>query len=160
MSSMLYFGYGSNCDLETLASYLRSHRVDPTEVTDARRAVLHDYRIRTNYRTSSRWGAANIEVHPGGVVEGVLMEISSGVHESLRKKEGWPRLYRETAVLVRVPSRRRWVVALTYRVTERYRLQHDLPLHSEYRQQILKGAESFKFSAKYRRCLYRVLGVA
>src|SRR5688572_23327770 len=103
-AGMWYFAYGSNCDPQALSGFLRSHRVDPAEVTDARRAVLHDYRLRTNYRSLLKWGAANLEPCLGAKTEGVLMWISPGVHEVLRRKEGWPRRYREIYVVVRVTS--------------------------------------------------------
>jgi hypothetical protein len=84
---MWYFAFGSNIDAESLSEYLRRNEVDPTEAKDPRRALLRDYQIRTNYQTCGKWGAANIEVHSGGLVEGVLMEISPAVHAALRRKE-------------------------------------------------------------------------
>ena len=49
-------------------------------------------------------GAANIEESAHSHVEGVLYEVTPAIRNALRKKEGWPRRYRETNVAVEFVS--------------------------------------------------------
>lgn len=157
---VLYFAYGSNTNLHLLSEYLARRGVDPVAVLNPRRAILHDYRLRTNYLMGRLTGAANIEPSQGGRVEGLLMEIAPAVHQALRQKEGWPRRYREIAVTVTIPRTRRIIVALTYVVAEEYRLPIDVPVHPTYRAAVLKGARAACFTQKYQQHLSRVLRTA
>lgn len=155
---MLYFAYGSN--IGSLHRYLTQHGVDPVGIANPRRAILDNYRIRTNYLRDGQTGAANIEPAKGERVEGVLMDISHEVHHLLRRKEGFPHRYRETSIFVHPPRSRRMILAMTYVVTREHRLPIDMPVHPSYRQIILEGAQKAGFTVKYRRHLSALLRTA
>ena len=86
---MLYFAYGSNINLDHLTDYLDTHGVSLDTDLQAKHALLHNYRLRTNYFANSHGaGACNIEPAHDHRVEGVLMSITPAVREALRVKEG------------------------------------------------------------------------
>ncbi|MCH8149381.1 MAG: gamma-glutamylcyclotransferase, partial [Planctomycetes bacterium] len=94
------------------------------------RALLHDYRLRTNYFAGSHGaGACNIEPAPDHHVEGVVMAITPAIQDALRVKEGFPlRYHHEIEVIVHTAATRAPVRALTYVVTPAHRLEVDLPV--------------------------------
>jgi hypothetical protein len=157
---MNYYAYGSNCDTELLREYLHSCGIGPEAVRGVRRAILHNYQIRTNYLRLSGIGAANIEWSPGDQVEGAVMDITDDVHTSLRLKEGWPLRYVESLVCLHIPRTRNRVIALTYLVHPCRRLELDLPVDSSYRESILRAATRLRFSNGYRHRLERLLRAA
>jgi hypothetical protein len=157
---LLYFAYGSNANLPALHHYLVLNEVDPQEILNPRRAILSGWQIRTNYLMTRLTAATNIEPSPRSRVEGVLMEISPAVHKALRRKEGWPHRYVERAVTVSLPRSRRVAVAFTYMVSDRYRLQLDMPVGEDYRSAILEAARTMGFTQKYQRHLLRLLRTA
>ena len=157
---MLYFAYGSNCNIDVFHDYLVAHDLDPTAITNPRRALLDGWQLRCNYLMSGFTGAANIAPAKGKHVEGVLMEVTPEVHDLLRRKEGWPRRYREATVCVRMPRTRQVVNALTYIVTDECRLPTDMPVHPTYRSTILEAARYWKFSRDYQKRLRKVLCTA
>jgi hypothetical protein len=155
-----YCAYGSNCNLSVLHRYLIQHDVTPTGIVNLRRAHLEGHAIRTNYLMSSRYGAANIEPAKNGRVEGLLMEITPDVHRILRRKEGCPHRYREINVCVHLPRRGQLILAMTYVVTDAFRLSIDMPVHPIYRDTVLAGARASGFSQKYQQHLSRLLCTA
>ena len=56
-----YLAYGSNMNTDHLLEWLDRAGVPREEVSHPQRAILPDYRIRTNYLRSNSLGAANIE---------------------------------------------------------------------------------------------------
>lgn len=154
---MQYFAYGSNMNLKHLRAFLHRFGVGPEGVSDPRHVILPDYRLRTNYLTTSGLGAANIEPCPGDAVEGVLLTITTDVQDALRAKEGWKHRYDETTVEVTLPSNGEMILALTYRVTPEHRLPHDAPVSPRYRSLILAGAQDAGLSAEYQEHLRRIL---
>lgn len=88
------------------------------------------------------------------------MEITPAVHQVLRWKEGWPRRYREITVSVKLPRTRHLALALTYVVSEQYRLHIDVPVHPTYRETILQGAQAAGFTRRYQQHLSRILRTA
>lgn len=146
---MIYFAYGSNTNLEAFATFIRAHRVSSDGLQQVGRAVLDDYRLRTNYLSNTHLaGACNIEPAPGRHVEGVVMRICEGILEVLRYKEGYPQRYAELEVTVTRPDGQA-ITAMTYRVQPSHRRTEDLPVTAAYRRKILTGARRAGLSADY-----------
>jgi hypothetical protein len=152
-----YFAYGSNLNLSHLRDWLGRFGVQPDGANNPRRVVLLDYRLRTNYLTTSKLGAANIESSPGEVVEGLVFTISTEALEALRAKEGWPHRYDEIGVEVVVPRSRKTIQAVTYMVTPQFQLPIDVPVSARYRALILEGARVAHLSPAYQSHLREVL---
>ncbi len=158
---MIYFGYGSNTNVPHLQAYLDTHGVTLDTELRGQHALLHDYRLRSNYFASThRAGACNIEPAQGECVEGVLWTITPAVQDALRVKEGFPHRYEEIEVAVHTASTQASVRALTYVVAPAHRLDVDLPVTARYRALVLAGAEHFNLSDMYQRKLHRLLRVA
>lgn len=155
-----YFAYGSNTHLPSLSRYLIEHGIDPAGITNPRRAILEHYCLRTNYVMSTCVGATNIEQATHDRVEGLLMEISPTVHHVLRRKEGFPHRYREINVCLHLPRSRQLILAMTYVVSDEYRLTTDMPVHPTYREIVLDGARQAGFTKKYQHYLSRLLRTA
>ena len=157
---LAYFAYGSNTDLDALALFLLRQDVDPAGVVGPHRAILHNYRLRTNYLTTGGFGAANVEPRKGSLVEGVVMQINAEVHDALRRKEGCPFRYHETEVIVQIPQNGEIISAMTYVVSDKHRMSRNMPVSSNYRDAILRGASTFRFSRKYQAKLRSLLRCA
>ena len=158
---MIYFAYGSNLNLDHLTDYLGKHGVSVDTDFQAEHALLHNYRLRTNYFAASHGaGACNIEPAHDHRVEGVVMSITPAVQEVLRVKQGFPLRYHEIDVIVHTASTQASVRALTYVVTPTHRLDVDLPVTDRYRSLILAGAKHFGFSKSYQQELRGMLKAA
>lgn len=145
-------------DIDHLSDYLDTHGVTLDTKLRGQHAVLHNFRVRTNYFSGTHGaGACNIEPAEDQVVEGVVIEITPAIRDALRVKEGYPLRYHEIEVIVHAASTQASVRALTYMVTPAHRLDVDLPVTARYRALILAGAMHFGFSAKYQRSLHRQL---
>ena len=115
---MRYFAYGSNIHLDHISEYLDTHGVTLDTELRGQRALLHDYRLRTNYFAGSHGaGACNIEPALDHHVEGVVMTITPAAQDALRLKEGFPLRYHEIDVIVHTAATQETVRALTYMVT-------------------------------------------
>ena len=89
---MQYFAYGSNINLDHLTEYLDTHGVSLDTELGVQHALLHNFRLRTNYFAGSHGaGACNIEPAQGEFVEGVLWTITPAAQDAPRVKEGFPR---------------------------------------------------------------------
>jgi len=152
-----YFAYGSNMNLKHLHDFFHRFGVEAEGVVNPRRVVLPDYRLRTNYLTTSGLGAANIAPRPGDAVEGILLTISPDAQDALRAKEGWKHRYDETIVEVTLPSNGETILAFTYQVTPEHRLSLDVAVSPKYRSLILAGAEEAGLSPEYQEHLRRIL---
>ena len=147
---MLYFAYGSNLNLDHLHDYLDTHGTTLDTELRGQHALLHNFRLRTNYFAGTHGaGACNIEPAEAEVVEGVIMSITPAIHDVLRVKEGFPHRYEEIDVDVHTASTQAPVRALTYIVTPTHRLDVDLPVTARYRDFVLNGAKHFGFSTSY-----------
>ena len=157
---LAYFAYGSNTNIAMLRDYLRGLNVDTDFLREPERAILHGYRLRTNYLTSIGTGAANIEPADGSHVEGALLGISQSIHEAIRRKEGYPCRYVEQWVCVELPTDGRTVPAFTYVVSTQCRLRTDALVSRAYRQSILQAARHIGFSPRYQSGLRSILRTA
>ena len=87
---MLYFAYGNNINLKHVTDYLDTHGVTLDTDFQPEHALLHNYRLRTNYFAASHGaGACNIEPAHDHRVEGVVMSITPAIQDVLRVKEGF-----------------------------------------------------------------------
>ncbi len=151
---MLYFAYGSNINLNHFTDYLDTHGVTLDTDLHGQHALLHHFRLRTNYYASTHGaGACNIESSKNECVEGVIITITPSIQDALRIKEGYPHRYEETEVIVHTAGTQEPVQAITYVVTPTHRLNVDLPVTAKYRALILNGAKHFKFSEDYQQSL-------
>ncbi len=158
---MLYLAYGSNISLDHLRSYLDTHGVTLDSEFGGEHALLHHYRLRTNYFAGTHLaGACNIEPAQGHHVEGVVMSITPAIQDALRLKEGVPLRYHEIEVNVHTAATQASVRAITYVVTLAHRLDVDLPVTARYRKLILDGAKAFGLTGMYQQRLRRVLRTA
>ena len=158
---MLYFAYGSNVNLDHLTEYLDTHGLRLDTDLSGQHALLHNFRLRTNYFASSHGaGACNIESAHDHRVEGVVFEITPAIQDVLRLKEGFPRCYKEIDVIVHTAATQASMQALTYIVTSSNRLDVDLPVTARYRDFVLNGAKHFDFSKAYQKELRRKLRTA
>ena len=149
---MRYFAYGSNINRDHLTDYLDTHGVTLDAELRGQHALLHHYRLRSNYFASThRAGACNIEPAKGECVEGVVMAITPAVRDVLRLKEGFPLRYHEIDVIVHTAATQASVRALTYVVTPEHRLDVDLPVTARYWALILAGAKHCGLSNSYQR---------
>ena len=158
---MLYFAYGSNINLDHLTDFLDTHGVSIDTDSHGEHALLHNFRLRTNYFAAThRAGACNIEPALDHHVEGVLWTITPAIQEILRVKEAHPHRYEEIEVEVHTAATQASVRALTYVVTPAHRLEVDLPVTARYRALILAGAKHFGFSESYQHELQQRLRTA
>lgn len=86
MKKRLYIAYGSNLNIEQMAS-----RCPDARVVGA--GELKGYRML--FRASGRPGVATVEPCEGRAVPVLVWEISSSDEDSLDIYEGWPNLYRK-----------------------------------------------------------------
>ena len=98
----LYFGYGSNLDAEDWAAWCRKRGADPTSMVELGPAWLLDHSLRFHYRSTGRGGGAADVVRDsrGTAVPGALFSLSEEGWEWMNRKEGHPRVYRQTPVSV------------------------------------------------------------
>ena len=93
MDKTMYFAYGSNINLDQMAS-----RCPDAEVVGP--AVLENYELLFRGRAGGS-GVATIEPREGARVHGLLWRITPGCEQSLDLYEGYPRLYEKQTVTVR-----------------------------------------------------------
>lgn len=157
---MLYFAYGSNVNADHLRKYVLARKVDPFGFSPTGAAILHDYRLRTNYASCVHGaGACNIAPAHGQVTHGVVYRISPAVREALRAKEGWPVRYEEIKVSVHTLPWRKPIEAITYAVSESHRRETDIPVTAAYRKIILDGAHAAGICPEYQQHLRRTLRI-
>lgn len=88
---MLYLAYGSNLNLEQMAT-----RCPTAKIAGA--AILEDYRLL--FRGGHSNAVATVEPQKGGSVPVLLWEITPADEAALDRYEGWPYLYRKETVTV------------------------------------------------------------
>lgn len=155
---MLYFAYGSNLNQRHLLHWLASCDLNGLAVGRPIRAVLHDYRLRTNvFSVTHSAGACNIEKAKGEEVEGAIIEVNETAWEGLCRKEGSPFCYCELPVHVSIPRRKKMIEATTFIVVASRRLKYDLPTTDEYRSLVLHGAKEIGLTKTYQKMLNRLL---
>lgn len=158
---MRYFAYGSNINLDHLHDCLAAHETPVETELVGEAAVLHDYKLRTNYLSATHVaGACNIEPARGDRVEGILLTITPAIRDVLRVKEGFPIRNEEAKILVQTASAATPVKAFTYIVTPAHRFEVDMPVTRRYRRLILAGAKQVALSKAYQKHLRSKLWTA
>lgn len=153
-SPILYFAYGSNMDEEDLEKWCREHGYHPVKPLSKEVAKLKGWRLVFNHYSSGRkGGVANIERCEGEEVWGLLMELSEGDFETLRKKEGAPSVYCEREV--EVETREGRVKKAKTFVVENPRGGH-VPPTKEYLGLLVRSAKKYGFPPEYIRKLESV----
>jgi len=157
---MLYFAYGSNLNADHLIDFLNTYGFKLDTELRGEHALLHNFRLRTNYYAGShRAGACYIESTHDHQVEGVLWTITKPIQDALRIKEGYPHRYEETEVIVHTAGTQEPVRAITYVVSPKHRLDVDLPVTARYRDFVLNGAKQFNLTNEYQKKLQDLLQV-
>ena len=106
----LYFGYGSNLDAEDWAAWCSTKAADPTSMVEVGPAWLLDHSLRFHYRSKGRGGGAAdvVEDSRGTAVPGALFSLSEEGWKWMNRKEGHPKVYRQTPVRVITVEGRWW----------------------------------------------------
>tara|TARA_B110000305_G_C19383318_1_gene610800 strand:+ start:386 stop:1267 length:882 start_codon:yes stop_codon:yes gene_type:complete len=115
--STLYFGYGSNLDIDDWNIWCEEKGVDPSGVDELGPCWLPDHRLKFHYRSFRREGGA-ADVIPAGcghAVPGVLFSLTENALANMDRKEGHPNTYRRTTVKVILPDGSS-TEAITYRL--------------------------------------------
>ena len=133
--SVLYFAYGSGMDQKRICEAGFAHYFQNMLGV----GVLTNYTLRfTRKSTEDGMGRADI-VEEGGVVEGKVYEIPvKSLKEYLYGREGAPKAYRPTFVMIEVNGKK--VQALTFVVTNK---QEEIAPPQEYVEEILRGAKGY-----------------
>lgn len=144
MTSLPYFGYGSNLDLDDLKRWCSQHAQPfPVVGTSGIRAVLPDYTLIFNmYYSGRNGGVLNIEKCPGQAAPGVLFETMPEGLSSLDKKENVPVHYNRKIVTVFTESGEA-VKAVTYKIVPEMTENHFVKPSDEYAGIVLKGSKAF-----------------
>lgn len=141
MSDQWYFAYGSNLSTE------QKERRTGT-IREARSARLEGYRIAFNKRGGDGTGKANIVLHPGGAVWGVVYRCSPDALDMMDTHEGvGSGHYRRTRIRVRCEHGDD-LDAVTY-VAGDSSLDDSLVPAPNYLQTILQGARHHKLPEAY-----------
>lgn len=141
MSDQWYFAYGSN-----LARDQKVNRTGP--IREERRARLDGYRLAFNKRGTDGTGKANIVLHEGGTVWGVVYRCSPSALNAMDRYEGVPGgHYVRKTVRVRVDGGDE-LDAITYVAGNAF-IDNSLTPNSEYLQTILRGAREHDLPDEY-----------
>ena len=99
-----YFGYGSNLNFDDLRAW--SNGAFPlSDFSFVSKAWLADYRLAFTYHSKTRnGGVLDIVRETGSTVPGAIFKIAGSAAEMLRRKEGYPHVYDEIAVVVRTEA--------------------------------------------------------
>ncbi len=139
---MNYFAYGANMDLKTLAE----RRIGYQAIG---RGLLADVRLRFHMPGNDGTGKADIPECRGGLVEGVVYDISAAGMAQLDAFEGIASgHYRRSLVRVRVNGAE--LDCVVYRAL---RIAEGLFPSDDYLQRLLRGAETHGLSLDYLRFL-------
>ncbi len=144
----LYFGYGSNLNMEDWKDFAKRENLNP----DSIKAIpgiffLPDYELTFDVNSPRRNGGV-LDVIPklGHVVAGKLFEVFDN-YESLDRKEGHPNFYKRKKVTVLDENGKQRKVT-TYLVCQD-RVQEFVKPSEKYLEIVLKGYDDYDISKKY-----------
>lgn len=146
--SDLYFGYGSNLNVDDWKDYAKRNNLDP----DSIKAIpgiffLPDYELAFDVKSETRnGGVLDVIPKPGHAVAGKLFEVFDK-YTVLNRKEGHPKFYKSDVVTVLDEDGGKHK-ATTYFVCQD-RVQEFVKPSEEYLKVVLKGYEDFGISKKY-----------
>ncbi len=145
--SDLYFGYGSNLNVNDWKDYAKRKNLNPGSI----KAIpgiffLPDYELAFDVKSETRNGGVLDVIHkPGYAVAGKLFEVFDD-YESLDRKEGHPNFYKRKKITV-LDENGRNHKATTYFVCQEKK--EFVKPSEEYLEIVLKGYEDFGISKKY-----------
>ena len=153
----LYFGYGSNLDMQDWEKWCTEHGRDPNSVEVLPGIYfLPDYELAFDYYSHGRGGGAlDVVEKRGHVVAGKLFKVNEEGWKALDAKEGAPNYYERKTVQVfsedgktrKDPGKSHSVI--TYVVTsDKKTREHQKPTE-EYVEAVLRGYDSHGITEKY-----------
>jgi len=93
----LYFGYGSNLDLQDWGAFCSRWGFDGAVLEPVSPALMLDAElVFDRYAASRRGGALNLRARPGQAAEGVVFRANAMALTALDRKEGAPIAYQRT----------------------------------------------------------------
>ena len=146
--SDLYFGYGSNLNVDDWKDYAKRNNLDP----DSIKAIpgiffLPDYELAFDVKSGTRnGGVLDVIPKPGHAVVGKLFEVFDN-YTVLNRKEGHPNFYKSNVVTVLDENGMQHKVT-TYVVCQEKKQEFVKPTE-EYLEIVLKGYVDFGISKKY-----------
>jgi gamma-glutamylcyclotransferase (GGCT)/AIG2-like uncharacterized protein YtfP len=94
-----YFAYGSNLNEEDWRAWCKGERANPDSLKSAVPAFLPDHDVRfSRFSTTRHGGVLDVCRRLGQIVPGVLFEVEPPGLETLDRKEGRPKAYRQKEV--------------------------------------------------------------
>ena len=146
----LYFGYGSNLDAEDWAAWCSTKAADPTSMVEVGPAWLLDHSLRFHYRSKGRGGGAAdvVEDSRGTAVPGALFSLSEEGWKWMNRKEGHPKVYRQTPVHV-ITVGGEVVEAITYVVQPKHQRGELVVPTAAYAELIRKGLHKRKLPIEH-----------
>ena len=136
---MLYFGYGSNLNLDDLRRWAAANGHAVAGIRPLEAAWLPDTELVFHYESRARGGGA-LSVRPrmGASVSGFLFEVDRAGWSALDAKEGVPRFYRrEPCVSINAAGDE--IPASTYVVSTPRRCDHHVPPTDAYLAVVAAG---------------------
>ena len=146
--SDLYFGYGSNLNVDDWKEYAKRNNLDPNSI----KAIpgiffLPNYELAFDVKSGTRnGGVLDVIPKPGHAVVGKLFEVFDN-YTVLDRKEGNPNFYKSDVVTV-LDENGMQHKAITYCVCQEKKQEFVKPTE-EYLEIVLKGYEDFGISKKY-----------
>ena len=145
--SDLYFGYGSNLNVDDWKDYAKRNNLDP----DSIKAIpgiffLPDYELAFDVKSPTRnCGVLDVIPKSGHAVAGKLFEVFDN-YTVLNRKEGHPNFYKSDVVTVLDEN------GMQHKVTTYFVCQEEKEFvkpSEEYLEIVLKGYDDFGISKKY-----------
>jgi gamma-glutamylcyclotransferase (GGCT)/AIG2-like uncharacterized protein YtfP len=149
---MMYFGYGSNLNLDDLGEFERENFPNSEKLFKETTNILDgifflpDYQIQFSVESDKRKGGV-LDVTPklGHAVAGKLFEVEDW--DLLDAKEGAPNFYKKIEVTI-IDEHGQTFDAFTYVVSSKRKVDYVKP-HQDYVRTVSDGYEEFGISQKY-----------
>jgi hypothetical protein len=158
-SDFNWFVYGSSLDRAAFAEWAEHHGYAVPELSRARPARLHGYRLAFDV-LSRHWGGAvaSLAEAPGDWVEGLALPMAGAARGLVDHKEGAVSgLFAPFEVTLRDADEKE-LAALAYRTAPARRLPADAPPSPGYLEVIRRGARACGLSAEWLARLDRLAG--
>jgi hypothetical protein len=156
-SDFVWFLYGSSLDRGALAEWAKGHGYSVPDLSRARPARLHGYRLAFDV-VSRHWGGAvaSLAESPGDWVEGLAVPLPGSARGLVDHKEGAVSgLFAPFPVTVRDADGME-LDALAYRTSTDRRLPAEAPPSPPYLEVLRRGARASGLSPEWQARLERV----
>lgn len=138
---MLYFGYGSNLDVQNWAAWCETKGYDPASIEPLGPAWLPDYEPVFHYQSRLRKGGAlDVRPRPGTATPGALFRVHDW--QGLDAKEGVGGAYYRRLEVTALTDDGRAHAAVTYTVCDD-RIRDFVPPGPEYHEVVTRGLGRF-----------------